>query len=865
VQEWGRAMTKLKTLSVLIISLWGIVSLFGLAACRENEQKCCVVENEGQDGVETAVSNNPPVVPAPLPQSPSLMQPVNQDFAETPAYNFAIDDNYTYIASGEEGLNIFDTSDPDNPLPEIWIAVEAWDLMVVENTVYVVGCEKQCVYGVNRISPTEWRFAESYYNESKRLITAMTWMDNHLYVALDNGAIEIVNTSVAPWQLAGYYWVPGAIAAIDSQHDFLYVAVRLKGVYLLDVTNPQAVVEQNFVPAPKPVWHEDAPGQMYDLLADDEYVYVAAGQRGLRVFNHFLESEDRQYIHLYDHYFYHVTGEAIEVEAHADFLYVKSWDEDTGSYYLTILHHRPDDELTRIPLPLVAEYALGDVDPGEMLVWNGRIYFNNGTISQYHPPTDYQTADEIFPIQVTPLITGTEQVDFIGRIGGMQFSFDKQGDYLYLADERMLHIIDVSEPASPKELSRLSFPELIRGVFVHDGFAYMRMQAYEGGYVQLVDISDPLDPVAVDRYQDWVLDIEMETNYFFGLTGYFGPHTSLIVRNVSNPVESQILGIFEKPLRKDAATDNSLVDAIPYRIRDFSLAEDYAYVAWGDSWSCEETSCTGGLAIVDVSDKENLIETGVILHGAPLNTVTVAGDYAFAVDIFGQLLVFDISDKSSPRYSSILEASLTNVFSAQDTLWVDNDTLYAADGVNGLRRFDVGDVTAVTELTSYKTGAETQLVQVDGDFVYLVSQGIGLEILRVDEQNQLQPVYTTQKLLDAADVAVYGDVAYVADEQLGIHVWDISDRLHPIETSLLTDTQFPQKLVLHEDKLFAITDAHMIEWFDLMQPDKPVYKGELPFSAAAITFVNDRAYVTYQNEMAIWTLKDWSLSYRPVN
>lgn len=414
------------------------------------------------------------------------------DFWNVPAQTLTIQGNRAYVAAGEDGLHIFDMSNPEMPTAVASFDIETWDVLIYEDKLYAVGCQKQCVCTISLSGRQPELMEEIFYTYRINPVVVMTIESGMMYLALEGGLVEVVDMQQRPWQILHTQQIPDEIADLDSRYDFLYVTTQ-EGIYLFDVAEPTAWREQDFYLAPKPKWHEETPGTVYETVVDGESIYVAADSKGLRVLQHSPDYEDRQMIDFWGDYFYHVRGRATAVNWQEPLIYIKSWDVETGQYYLTVLRQFEQTAIYT-PLNLIGEYTIGKDDPGQMVVWNGRVYFIDEGITRFYLPSGYEELTGTHPI--SPSVTGppSSEVEFVRQIGGDKFSLGVQGNIAYVGLDKTLHIYDVVDPANPVKVDTLHFDYAIVEIKIHNGHAYLRMARFEWDDLLVLDISDPLNP-----------------------------------------------------------------------------------------------------------------------------------------------------------------------------------------------------------------------------------------------------------------------------------------------------------------------------------------------------------------------------------
>ena len=195
------------------------------------------------------------------------------------------------------------------------------------------------------------------------------------------------------------------------------------------------------------------------------------------------------------------------------------------------------------------------------------------------------------------------------------------GNYAYVADRSYgLYIVDVSNPASPVQVSSVDTGETL-SIAARDNYLYL----YGDGKLNIFDVSNPANPVLIgllDLYppypgvrtegKGWGIAVDGDYVYIGGLS----------VINVSNPAAPVLV--------------SSLKLADP---RGVSVSDGYAYVASGST----------GLQIVNVSDPatpilvKDFLDSG-IFH---VEEVKKVGDYVYVVG-YGLLSRINVVNPAEP-------------------------------------------------------------------------------------------------------------------------------------------------------------------------------------------------------------------------
>jgi hypothetical protein len=164
------------------------------------------------------------------------------------------------------------------------------------------------------------------------------------------------------------------------------------------------------------------------------------------------------------------------------------------------------------------------------------------------------------------------------------------GTNLYISTGSFLWVVDVSNPAAPKELGRLTgtYPTLVTS----DKYAYV----YDQNRISAMDISDPLHPQLKGS-----VEVSSPTGVQLDIAGKFllaWTNNTLYTIDLSSPASPKIVNshVFSFPVNTDGTTPSST--AAPTYIYGHDINGNYAYVALAQAGK-------SGISIVDISNPAN--------------------------------------------------------------------------------------------------------------------------------------------------------------------------------------------------------------------------------------------------------------------
>jgi hypothetical protein len=259
-----------------------------------------------------------------------------------------------------------------------------------------------------------------------------------------------------------------------------------------------------------------------------------------------------------------------------------------------------------------------------------------------------------------------------------------------------LYVVDVGNPMLPTVRSDTPTRGVARQLHVTGSRAYLaewNNQRFNG--LEILDVSDPADPVVLGVYST---PADVGSVHVVGGRAYVG---------------DSIMGMYIADVDGATPLDWRGHIAVPGQVRSIDVVGDQAYLAYTAIYTSG-----AGLQIIDVSDPASPTLKSNLAIQSQVWQVQVAGDLAFMA-AGDSLKVVDVSDSISPTIVS----SLVMPQGAR-ALRVVGDVAYVADG--SLQVVDVAD-PAHPQLM-FAGGPccdDVQSLEVVGDRVYMTRGGIG--------------------------------------------------------------------------------------------------------------------------------------------
>lgn len=274
-----------------------------------------------------------------------------------------------------------------------------------------------------------------------------------------------------------------------------------------------------------------------------------------------------------------------------------------------------------------------------------------------------------------------------------------EGAYAYIAGgEYGMQVVDVSDPSDPVVVSRHDTDGHTWDVTLVDGYAYLADE-YNG--LRIIDVHDPLKPAEVGAYDvagpfEFFHDVTVERGYAYIADGSI-VNTGMRVIDVSQPARPMEVAFL--PLAPSTG------HGLPGRVEGVAAADEMVYLAAG----------TAGLRVVDVSDPTAPAEIG--LYDAPgrADNLVVAGRFVYLVD--GDLRIIDVTEPTAPVLVGFYDLP-----TMAETPHVGVQGRYVYLTGQGLRVLDAADPGALVDVTAHPIPGGSMAI-VD-ELVYVVQDGL---------------------------------------------------------------------------------------------------------------------------------------------
>ena len=552
--------------------------------------------------------------------------------------------NYVCVGNGT-CMEVLDVTNPDDPIKVGFVLTESivTDIHISANYAYIANWSN----GLRIIDLTIPQNPQEsgYYNFDGQCWAVYVYGD-YAYVGNDTSGMRIVDISTpSSPELVGTFNPPGNVTIEHIQViDSLAYAASSSGLYIVNISDPETPTPVSFIPG----------YGSYGVYVKNNIAYLPEFWYGL----HMIDISD-PYLPI-DVGYFGTPGSASYCEVSGDYGFVTQ--ESMGIYVIDLSNPTSPDSV--VILDTEDSYAFNIKDDYLYLgassvgfkvidISNPTSTYERGLYNTGGYLNDVVASDDI--IYSTQYQRGISVIDNSNPgnpteivnidMENAQYVYCED-DYLYVLDNGDLRILDISNPASPQQVS--SPDGWFLGVFVEGNYAYLA-----GGWANLTifDISNPEFPLLISTFDGSPgssYDVFVSGNY-----AYLNNATSgLRIINISDPYSPWEEGYFDNVNNIFAVYVSGYYAYLPDRFDNL-------------------------LRIVDISNAGTPFQvSSIYIHEA--RDVHVSGDYAYVIGCWSGLRIIDIKEPHNPQEVGYFD---TKGFARE--VYFD-DYIYVADGGGGI-------------------------------------------------------------------------------------------------------------------------------------------------------------------------------------
>lgn len=254
---------------------------------------------------------------------------------------------------------------------------------------------------------------------------------------------------------------------------------------------------------------------------------------------------------------------------------------------------------------------------------------------------------------------------------------------------------------------------------------------------------------------------------------------------------------------------------------------DYAFTIYS-RWDNETGVSTGGLKIIDISNKEAPIEISDFSVEGNIIDLAVSGNYAFiSYAIYGQqtsesgVEILDITDKTNPISVSNLSGGRSG-----GPFYVTGNIGYYFPGDN-LKIIDLEDIKNVAEINNYFFSVYANQILADQDYLYFIVSNT-LQIANLSDTNLeiIGGIFGRGNIQRVAIESDYACATYLVSDssgdnwvikESGLQVIDLSNKIQPFIAARIDIPGEVNGVSIQDNYAYVAagpTGVHIIKLFD---------------------------------------------------
>ncbi len=380
----------------------------------------------------------------------------------------------------------------------------------------------------------------------------------------------------------------------------------------------------------------------------------------------------------------------------------------------------------------------------------------------------------------------------------------------YFGSGTVLTIGDVSVPSSPVVLGEIDLGMLIHDIVVEDQIAWVAAgnMVAEPGTVFRIDVADPAAPEVVAAWETQLPARSIAVGddvVYAGLVDPIDPGHGVILElepgaTPASPPRITSVEIAGWPERLkvaeetlwvaelgtgargfDVAEEGQLIELIHLagNIRDLDAVDELLYLA---EWRDDEPDVLRILDVADPSQPTSLAE----YRADRARKVRIVGPTAYVasspVESSIRLELVNVSDPSDPRREDVLSLGSLRGEAFLHDFAVANRIACISNSRGGPWLVEDPPTGEPRLVGSFSTPGVTEAVTRSGELLAVAGGESGLLLFDLAGAHGLVPLTLPEAVGGfAKDVAIAGDVAYVASWRDGVLILDLSDPRAPVE------------------------------------------------------------------------------------
>jgi hypothetical protein len=253
-----------------------------------------------------------------------------------------------------------------------------------------------------------------------------------------------------------------------------------------------------------------------------------------------------------------------------------------------------------------------------------------------------------------------------------------------------------------------------------------------------------------------------------------------------------------------------------------------------------------GLVLVDVTDPTApaLLGVGSTVYEATGCAYTPTDSLAYVTDGSVGVVAYDVSHPESPVYLTYCQGTRTRDIEVVETIPGLVHHIFGADGEGGFRVWEMryfpayqawfGNGVYHNDIPGNARG-----VCLDEGTAFVALEELGLAMFDVSDPTAPVELGSVDTPGEARAVAASGGYAYVADWRAGVQVVDVSDPMDPEIVATIATPGNAAGIFYHGERVYVADHTGGLRVYDVSDPAEPKAAGYLETPYANGVFVTD--------------------------
>ena len=542
-------------------------------------------------------------------------------------YDIFVSNGYAYLASGGGGFEIYNVSEPEKAERTSFLSDPSWycyALDVVGDYAYLAA-NKEGLIIINISDPFNPFVVGQYIPTSYDFFSFIDVQVIGNYAYIDGNNIDLIIIDVSdqnnPFEINSWSSHWGSGAGLYINEGLAYIAAEPWKFHIINISNPLSLVPILVVPF---TWYSHCS----QVFIEGNFLYASYNGEGLRIYNITNPTNPIQVSQFYD------GGWAGGIFIRENLLFLADGGDGMEIIDITDLEH-------------LVEIGQVDDDGG----------YANAVIIQENIAYVADSDDGLEIIDVSDVSHPVKVGQYFEQ--GEIIDLEINHDIAYLLNDGIkLEIINITDPTQPQKIGQFNSSVKIHDFCVVNDFIYLT--AAEHG-LTILNVSDPTQPTNISH---WESERKYESLYsvqFHENSLYIGAGHRLLTLKIKDPILPVEVAIYS----------DDMFDA-----RYATISDHYAYVS---NYINYPPYCEEGLRIIDIRFPKLSYTIGSYSTEIPPRDIIIHEDFAFLA-----VLGIDILDISSKSKVSLIGSVSTNNNYCNDIVVKDN-FIYYANGAGGLR------------------------------------------------------------------------------------------------------------------------------------------------------------------------------------